>query len=202
MIIKFDGRILQIIICIFYLTFFLQSCRMTPEAIEKKVSLNIEQLRNIELPKDSKEAKEYNKLMDNHWKFYQNYKEETISLIDSCLYKEIDCKKPNDLILLDLGYYLYLNGTDEQKKLAVLALYSINTNQQIIDFNFEQFFRFTHAVASDKDENILNFLDAKFLLNNTNPLILPLHSYFCSFKHYIRNFAYFRRCDIMMKQSL
>ena len=62
---------------------------------------------------------------------------------------ELRQPKPNQLLLLDVGYFLRAQGEASDKALATQALLAIDPESPAIAAQSAQLFRFVHAAAQD-----------------------------------------------------
>lgn len=131
--------------------------------VEEETQRRLDQIRSIEARPDAKPPEEWNKRMDEMWKYFTANKEAVLPVLRSRLAAELKNPKPSQLMLLDTGYYLYTNGDASDREVAKQALFTLNTEADIVSRNFYGLFRFAHAVACAGDPKIVGFIDKTFL---------------------------------------
>ncbi|MEW6331091.1 MAG: hypothetical protein AB1560_06510 [Pseudomonadota bacterium] len=143
--------------------------------IEQETLAHLDRIRAVRAGGDAKADKAYNKQMDEAWQFFNANQKSILPILRRELSQELRKDNPNNLFLLDIGYYLYLHNEVSDKELGKQALFRLDTTSEIIRSNQQQLFYFTHAVASDKDPKLLLFLDKAFLKGKVTAFI-PQHS--------------------------
>ena len=131
-------------------------------ALEKQALAHIDGMRAIKPAADARQAAQYNRLLEDAWKFFIANPEVVVVLRRS-LAREITQTVRDDFILLDLGYYLHQRGTPADRELAKSALYTLDPAAEIVRFNQQELFQFTQAVAAGRDARVLAFIDKAFL---------------------------------------
>lgn len=136
-----------------------------PAAVDpaKEALAHVERLRTIKPGGDAKAAEQYNKLMEEAWKFFMANPAAALPVLRQQLGLEVTKPVRNDFILLDLGYYLHEKGTPGDKPLARTALFTLDPAAEIVRWNRQELFQFAHAVAADRDPRILGLIDKAFL---------------------------------------
>ena len=119
-------------------------------------------MRAIKPAIDARQAAEYNKQLEEAWKFFIA-NPEVIAVLRRALAREVGLPQRNDFLLLDLGYYLHERGTPADRELARSALYTLDPKAPILRFNLQEFFQFTQSVAAARDSRVLAFIDRVFL---------------------------------------
>lgn len=135
----------------------------TSQTIEKQTLTHLEKIRAIRADADEKTTVGYNKSMDDAWKFFNGNKASVLPILRREITIELGRANPNDLLLLDVGYYLRLQPDTSDKELAKAALFKLNPASEIVYLNQQQLFDFTYAVAADDDPRVLPFIDRAFL---------------------------------------
>jgi hypothetical protein len=153
----------------------LASVGSSAATIEQETLAHLDRIRAVRVGGDAKANEAYNKQMDEAWKFFNANQKSVLAILRRELSLESRKDKPNNLFLLDIGYYLYLHKEVSDKELGKQALFRLDTTSEIIRSNQQQLFHFTHAVASDKDPKLLPFLDKTFLKEKVTAFI-PQHS--------------------------
>jgi hypothetical protein len=143
--------------------------------VEQDTLSRLDQLRAIEAEGDAASISRYNAQMDDTWKFFAVNKSTALPVIRNEMALELAKPKPSNLMLLDIGYFLYLQEQQADKDLAKRALFALDTNATIVSWNDDQLFRFSHAVAAGKDPRILPFIDMVFL-NRKVEIFVPQHA--------------------------
>jgi hypothetical protein len=132
-------------------------------AIEKQTLEYVERLRAIKPATDAKSAEQYNRQLEEAWKFFIAKREDVSLPLRRQLALELKKTARNDFILLDLGYFLYMHGEPADREIAKTALFALNPRAEIVRFNQQELFQFAHEVASEGDERVLPLIDAAFL---------------------------------------
>jgi hypothetical protein len=132
-------------------------------AIEKQTLAYVERLRAIKPATDAKTAERYNRQLEEAWKFFIERRKEVSLELRRQLALELRKTARNDFILLDLGYFLYTHGEPGDREIAKTALLALNPRAEIVRFNQQELFEFTHGVATEGDERVLPLIDAAFL---------------------------------------
>lgn len=132
-------------------------------AIEKQTLAYVERLRAIKPATDAKSAEQYNRQLEEAWKFFIAKRQDVSLPLRRQLALELKKTARNDFILLDLGYFLYIHGEPADREIAKTALFALNPRAEIVRFNQQELFQFAHEVASDGDDRVLPLIDAAFL---------------------------------------
>jgi hypothetical protein len=143
--------------------------------LEQETVTRVNQLRTVRVDQGSKSFDAYNKQMDDAWKFFKSNKTLVLPILRSQLKDELRRAQPNDLVLLDIGFFLHLNDGDEGKALGLDALFSLNPNDPVIVANGKQLFEFAHAAAREHDPRVLAFTDRAYLSSNRQ-VFIPQHA--------------------------
>jgi hypothetical protein len=134
-----------------------------PAAIEKQTLAYVERLRGVKPATDAKSAEQYNRQLEEAWKFFLANRKAVSLTLRRQLTLELGKTARNDFILLDLGYFLYIHGEPADKEIAKTALFALNPRAEIMRFNQQELFQFAHEVASEGDDRVLPVIDAAFL---------------------------------------
>lgn len=143
--------------------------------IESEALAHLEKIRSIKAGVDSKTIEQYNKQMDDAWKFFDANKKTSLPILREQLEKEIKRQSPNNLILLDIGYYLHRQDARPDKDLAKQAIFGLDVKAEIVRANLQQLFYFAHMVAADRDPRILKLIDNAFLQQKSF-VFVPQHA--------------------------
>jgi len=138
---------------------------------ERDVSRHVEALRAM-LP-DNTRSDEYNREMDDAWKDFDARRAKSLPLLRATLIAEAKRADPSQMVLLDIGYYLYTRGSAIDKDAALSALFAVDPRAPIVRHNEHQLFYFTLSVASDRVPRVLDFVDRAFLENDVQVVIPP-----------------------------
>jgi len=168
------GR-LDAIRIISFVLFALFATESRAQTIEQQTLAHIEHLRTIRTDADDKTTENYNKGMDAAWEFFNANTQSVLPILRRELTLELQKKQPNNLVLLDIGYYLLLQTEAKDKALGKTALFKLDPTSDIVYLNQQQLFRFAFAIASDQDPQFLTFLDKAFLRQKMNAFV-PQHS--------------------------
>lgn len=143
------------------------------QTIEKQTLTHLEKIKAIRADADEKTVAGYNKSMDDAWKFFNANKASVLPILRRELNLELKKATPNDLILLDIGYYLRLQPDSSDKELGKAALFKLNPASDIVYVNQQQLFKFTYAVATDEDPGVLPFIERAFLRQKLSAYVAP-----------------------------
>ena len=117
----------------------------------------------------------YNKQLDEAWKFFTANKAAVLPILRKELSAEIAKDRPNQMLLLDVGYYIRLQEDASDKELGRRTFFTIDLDAEIVRWNQQQLFLFGHAVVPDRDPLTLPLLDKAFLRRNVTAFI-PQHA--------------------------
>ncbi len=148
----------------------------TAATIEEESIAHIGQLRTINANKDSATIAAYNKKMDDAWRFFYANRSQVVPILRAQLKEEIALERANDLILLDLGLFVYKNDDAMGKAIAADAFAKLNPLAPIILENHQELFDFTHALAGAHDPRALSMIEKAFLPSDQE-LFVPQHSF-------------------------
>lgn len=143
--------------------------------IEQQTLEHLELIRAIKAEGDSKVTERYNRQMDEAWKFFNVNKPAVLPILRRELSAEVRKEGRNDMLLLDIGYYLRLQGGSSDKDLGRQALFALDTNADVVRWNQQLLFKLAHAVAPDRDPRMLALLDKVFLRGKVTTFI-PQHA--------------------------
>lgn len=143
---------------------------------EQDIVARLAAMRAMPAAVDEKAAAEQRRELDNSWRYFGDNKSAALPVLRRQLAAELRQPKPNQLVLLDVGYFLRAQGEPSDKALSTQALLAIDTESPLITAQAPQLFRFVHAAAQDKDARLLPLIDRAFLRKNVNVLI-PQHGY-------------------------
>lgn len=117
----------------------------------------------------------YNRQMDDAWKFFRANRTEVLPILRKELSAEMRQPRPNQLVLLDIGYFIRLQDAPADKELGRQAFFAVDGDAEIVRWNSDQLFRYAHAVAPDRDARTLAYLDKHFLRGKVTAVV-PQHA--------------------------
>jgi hypothetical protein len=117
-------------------------------------------IRALKPATDAAGLERYNHLMDESWQYFTAHRKESLPTLRTELARELRQRRPNDLLLLDVGYFLYEQHDDLD--LAKRALFALDPEAPMVRINSQELFYFAHAVAADHDARILPFIGRVF----------------------------------------
>lgn len=120
-------------------------------------------------------TKRYNEQLDGAWKFFAANKSRVLPILRKDLSNELRRQSPNQLLLLDVGYFIRLQQDRSDKALGRQTLFAIDPGAKIVRWNQREFFEFAHSVVADRDPRTLAFLDKAFLRGGVKAFI-PQHA--------------------------
>ena len=144
------------------------------ETVAEQTLARVAELRSIQPSSDDRELAEANRRMDAAWTFFGANKPEALPVLREQLADELGKAAPNSLVLLDVGYFLFLQG-DDDKAQATSALFALDPSSDLVRWNADEFFKFSHGVASRRDPRILAFIDKAFLREDRD-VFIPQHA--------------------------
>lgn len=133
-------------------------------ASESDIMAELNKLRGIQPTDDTQELGRINKQMDDVWKFLRNNKSNATPIIERELRRELTRDDKDQFFILDTAFFLILQDPSKEK-LALDALEHINPDAEIIQYNFLQLARFTHALAKLGNPRLLPQIDRIFLVS-------------------------------------
>lgn len=145
-----------------------------PVSIEEETMKRLTVIRAIKPEGDREATDRSNKQLDEAWEFFRANKPTVLPILRRELSEELRKGEANQMLLLDIGYFIRLQEDPSDKELGRLALFAIAPDAQIIRGNGDQLFRFAHAVATDREPRTLALLD-KFFLRGNFTAFIPQH---------------------------
>ena len=133
------------------------------QTIEQQTLTHLEKIKAVRADADENTVAGYNKSMDEAWKFFDANKAAVLPVLRRELTLELRAARPNDMLLLDVGYYLRTQGDTSDKELAKEALFKLDPTSKVVYLNHQQLFEFAYAVATEPDPRVLPFIDRAFL---------------------------------------
>jgi len=140
------------------------------------VVARLAQIRAMQAPADATAAREQNLTLDNAWRFFGDNKPQSLPVLRRELAAELRKPQPNQLLLLDVGYFLGRQGEAQDRQLALQTLLAIDPDAPLVKAGSEQLFRFTHTAAASKDERLFPLMDKAFIRNKVT-VFVPQHAF-------------------------
>ncbi len=141
------------------------------DAVDQEVAKRVEALRHLQ--PDPARAPEYNRQMDEAWKYYDEHAARARPALRAALAAEVAKPERSSMVLLDIGYYLYTHGNAQSKDVAVQALLGIDPDAPLMRQNIQQMFYFALSVADAHDPRVLDFIDRAFLRREVQLSLTP-----------------------------
>ena len=155
--------------------FVLVASGSSAQTIEQQALAHLEKIKAVRADADENTVAGYNKSMDEAWKFFDANKAAVLPVLRREIGTELRTARPNDMLLLDVGYYLRLQGDTSDKELAKEALFKLNPTSRVVYLNHQQLFDFAYSVAAEQDPRVLPFVDRAFLRQKMIAYV-PQHS--------------------------
>ena len=144
-------------------------------SVQEQIQIHLENIRSVSAEGDSKAIDDYNRKMDAAWSFFMTNKTASLPALNEAVFVELKKPNPNNMLLLDVGYFLAKAGDGADKEVGKMALLALDPTAKVVRLNARQLFDFTHLVAASHDERVLNFIDRAFLRQPTS-LFIPQHA--------------------------
>ena len=140
--------------------------------IDAEVLKKIDQLRAIQVSSDADTNRSYNNLMDDSWRFFRANRAAVLPILRNELTAEVQKPQPNDLVLLDIGYFVYSDADPTNQRVRRAALFKLNPGSPMVRSNLKELFAFCHSVAEAGDPGVLTVVDRSFLTTQQE-ILLP-----------------------------
>ena len=134
------------------------------------------QIRALPAATEAADAQRQRGELDAAWRWFGNHKAEALPVLRRELALELKKAQPNQLVLLDVGYFLRALGEPADTQLALQALLRIDPEGVGPKSQGAQLFRFAHALAREHDERLFPLLDKAFLRGQVT-VLLPQQGY-------------------------
>jgi hypothetical protein len=151
------------------------ACAPLAATIEQQTLEHVARIRAIKAEGDSKTTELYNRQMDEAWKFFNANRASALPVLRKEISAELRKDPRNDMLLLDIGYYLRLQESASDKELGRQALFALNADAEVVRWNQGQLFKFAHAVVPDRDPRTLPWLEKVFLRGKVTAFV-PQHA--------------------------
>ncbi len=136
---------------------------VAPVTPERQALAHVERIRAVKPGADARQAAEYNKQLEDAWKFFIASRQIALPVIRRELAAEMKRNPRSDFVLLDLGYFLHVHGEPGDRGLAHSALFTLNPEAEILRWNQQELFEFAQVVAVAREPRVLEFIDRTFL---------------------------------------
>jgi hypothetical protein len=143
--------------------------------LEEQTAEKLQQIRAIRPGQGDRADEAYNKQLDAAWEFFNANKQQVLPILRKLLKAEIEGHEPNNLVLLDIGWYLHESELPDGKTLGREALFRLDPRAPIVDWNRKEFFELVHAAAEDHDPRVLTLIGHEFLRSDKT-IVIPEHS--------------------------
>jgi hypothetical protein len=134
------------------------------------------QIRGLPTATGTQEAVRQRGELDAAWRWFGNHKAEALPVLRRELAAELKKAQPNQLLLLDVGYFLRAQGEPADSALALQALLRIDADGTVPKSQSQQLFRFVHALAAEREERLWPLVDKVFLRGHVT-VFLPQQGY-------------------------
>lgn len=131
--------------------------------LQEETAARVNQIRAIRAGQSGSTIDTYNKQMDEAWKFFASNRPKVLPLLRGHLKRELAESQPNDMVLLDIGYFVHIHDGAEGKALAFDALFRLNPLAPVVVENIKGLFEFAHAAARLRDPRVVELIDKAFL---------------------------------------
>jgi hypothetical protein len=138
---------------------------------EQETLERLARLRAMPVATAGQAAQEQRRELDAAWRWFGNNKTAALPVLRRELAAELKKPKPNQLMLLDVGYFLRAFGEPADRALSMAALLAIDPAGPVPPAQGEQLFRFVHASAADRDPRLLPLVDKVFLRGDVTVLV-------------------------------
>ena len=108
--------------------------------LEQETVTRVNQLRAVRANQGASAFDAYNKQMDEAWTFFKSNMPLVLPILRNQLKTELARTQPNDLVLLDIGFFLHQSDSGEGKALGLDALFRLNPNDPVIVANGKELF--------------------------------------------------------------
>ena len=147
--------------------------RSDAATLEEEVVSRLNGLRSVEIVDDAQRTADFNAQMDAAWQYFAANEKEALPVLRAQLRAELALPHPNDLVLLDVGLFLYKSGSAENRAVALDALERLDMRAPIVTGNRRELFDFLHAIAQERDPRVLGLTDRAFLTTENQVVPAP-----------------------------
>jgi hypothetical protein len=143
---------------------------------EQETLDRLAQMRGLPVASATADAAQQRRELDAAWRWFGNHKSVALPVLRRELTAELKRKEPNQLVLLDVGYFLRAHGEPADRALSLQALLAIDPAGVAATAQGQQLFRFVHASAADRDVRLFPLIDKVFLRGDVT-VLLPQQGY-------------------------
>lgn len=149
---------------------------LSANTYEEEVISSIESIRTIKASEDKNEIGEFNSLMDANWKKFSEKKSVSIPIIQIKLKEELNSPSPNQMVLLDLSWFLAISNPNKEDLEIILKTYeAIDFQDPLMVQNTQQYFRLALFLSEKQIPDFLYSIDKRFLRNENRSFFIPQH---------------------------
>jgi hypothetical protein len=146
------------------------------EPYESEIERAVESLRAVIPTEDKAMLEKYNNRMDSNWSVYRRDLSKSRIVLLRLLKKEMSHKPPNDLVLMDISWFLVLHDDRTVINEILLDAYKhIDPKRKIISYNAEQFFKLSLFLGGRQLPGFLELIDERFLRKSEASFFIPQH---------------------------
>lgn len=131
----------------------------------------VAQMRALPAATDAQDGARQRADLDAAWRWFGNHKAEALPVLRRELALELKKPKPNQLLLLDVGYFLRALGEPADTALALQALLRIDPEGAVPKSQGGQLFRFAHSMAREREARLFPLMDKVFLRGQVTVLL-------------------------------
>jgi hypothetical protein len=165
---------LSVLFCLWLLTTAIFS-DVRAATIEAEVATKLDHIRAMQAGQSKEVTKIYNQQMDEAWQFFTANKQQVLPILRKELKAELAREHPNDLLLLDIGFYIHQNDGAEGQAIGLDALFHLNPRAPILSENISELFDFAHVAAEAHDPRVLPLIERAFLTTDQK-VVIPMHA--------------------------
>ncbi|MGZ5763539.1 MAG: hypothetical protein ACXWHZ_09625 [Usitatibacter sp.] len=145
-------------------------------SVEEEVGRRVDMIRAVKAGQSREVTEKYNKDMDEAWRYFEANKPAALPILRRKLSEEIRAANPSQLVLLDIGHFLYRAGTEADAPLAREALFRLDPTTDIVRWNRQDLFYLAHRAARDHDARVLSLIERAFLRDDKAAIAVPQHA--------------------------
>jgi hypothetical protein len=153
----------------------LHAAAASGKTVEQETLAHLANIRAIKAEGDKQTIEGYNRQMDAAWKYFKANKNAVLPVLRKELALELQKESPNNLILLDVGFFIHGQDAESDKALGKRALLKLDPASNIVRMNQQELFDFAYAAASSLDPQLLPFFDRAFLKSDVTAYV-PQHA--------------------------
>jgi hypothetical protein len=143
---------------------------------EFEIERAVESLRTVVPTEDKVLLEKYNDLMDRNWSVYRQDLNKSSIFLFTILKQEMSSKAPNDLVIMDISWFLALfDGRPAINEVLLDAYRRIDYQKKIISYYAEQYFRLSLFLSGRQLPGFLELIDKRFLRKSEASFFIPQH---------------------------